>query len=52
MVIAFDAFASFQGYAIVKRYTKTTQKEVLQKLVLIYNKNKEYIDTAACFYML
>ena len=29
LVIAFNAFISFQKYAIVKKYTKTSRKKVL-----------------------
>ena len=48
LVIAFNAFASFQEYAIVKRRTKTSKKGVLRKAVLMCDKGKEHIDNNGC----
>lgn len=37
-------FASFQGYTIVKKRTKTSTKIVLQKMMFLFNSRKELID--------
>ncbi len=44
LIIALNAFASLQGYAIVKRRTKTSKKGVLRKAVLMCDRGKEHID--------
>ena len=38
------ALASLQGYAIVKRRPKTSKKGILQKAILMCDREKEYID--------
>lgn len=44
LVTALNAFASLQGYAIVKRRTNTSKKGVLRKAVLMCDRGKEHID--------
>ena len=45
LVIALNAFASLQEYAMVKKSIKTSKKKVLQKAILIYNRDKKHINT-------
>ncbi len=44
LVKAFNIFASLHGYAIVKKHTKVSKKEVLLKAVLMGNRGKEPVD--------
>lgn len=44
LIIALNTFASLQGYAVVKRRTKTSKKGVLQKALLMCDRGKEHID--------
>lgn len=44
LISVVNIFAIIQGYAVVKRQTKKSKKDILQKTVLIYNENKVYID--------
>lgn len=43
MVKVLDIFEFFQKYSIRKKHTKIN-REVLHKIVLIYDKNKEHIN--------
>ena len=43
-IITFNAFTSFQKYIIVKKHIKTSKKSVMQKVILMYNREKKLID--------
>lgn len=44
LISAINVFLVTQGYAIIKRHTKKSKKDILQKAVLIYNRNKVYVN--------
>lgn len=44
LILAENIFIAIQRYIVVKKLTKKSKKAILQKAVLIYNKNKIYVS--------
>ncbi len=44
LISAVNVFAATQGYAVVKKRTKKSKKSVLQKVILMCDRSKAYVD--------
>lgn len=44
LVLVFNILISYQKYIIIDKRTKTCKKSILEKVLLIFNNNKKYIN--------
>ena len=44
LISAINIFIVIQRYVVIKKQTRKSKKDILQKAILIYNKNKIYIN--------
>lgn len=44
LILAINVFIVIQRYIIVKKQTKESKKDVLQKTIIIYNRSKVHVD--------